>query len=165
VFREYAEGLARTALSRALQDHGWIIPASQSIHIVAVSVVFTSALLVNLRVMGVARSGRTAPQLAGALLPWMWMGLGVLLVTGALQTLAEPVREFVTPVYWAKMIMIALVVSLTAGYSRARLMGEGSSMRFVPRTLDIGFALLSTLIWVAIIACGRFIGYTSPLYV
>jgi hypothetical protein len=165
VLREYAEGIARTALSRALQDHGWIIPASQSIHIVAVSVVFTSALLVNLRVMGVARSGRTAPQLARALLPWMWMGLGVLLVTGTLQTLAEPVREFVTPVYWAKMIMIALVVSLTAGYSRARLMGEGSSMRFVPRTLDIGFALLSTLIWVAIIACGRFIGYTSPLYV
>ncbi len=165
MLREYAEGIARTALSRALQDHGWIIPASQSIHIVAVSVVFTSALLVNLRVMGVARSGRTAPQLARALLPWMWMGLGVLLVTGTLQTLAEPVREFVTPVYWAKMIMIALVVSLTAGYSRARLMGEGSSMRFVPRTLDIGFALLSTLIWVAIIACGRFIGYTSPLYV
>jgi hypothetical protein len=165
LFRAYADWISTTDLSLALQEHFWVIPTSQSVHIVAVSVVFSCAVLINLRVMGVGPQDRTAPQLARVLLPWMWVGLGMLLLTGAIQTIAEPVRQFVTPVFWAKMIMVALVVLLTAQYSRVRFGQHGPSASFVPRALDFGFALSSTLIWVAIIACGRFIGYTSSLYV
>ena len=96
-----------------------MVPTSQSIHILAVSIVFASAFMINLRLLGSGRSGRSVSQLSNTLLPWMWGGLAVLLLTGFVQTLTEPVRQFVTPTFWAKMTMIVMVAAMTALYARA----------------------------------------------
>ena len=60
MFRPFADWLADTPLSKTLQDHAWVVPTSQSIHILAVSIVFGSACMVNLRLLGVGRSGQSA---------------------------------------------------------------------------------------------------------
>jgi hypothetical protein len=165
MFRSFADWLATTSLSQALQDHSWVIPTSQSIHILAVSIVFASALMINLRLLGIGAKGRGVSQLSDTLIPWIWRGLAVLLFTGVIQTIAEPVRQFVTPVFWAKMAMILIVVTMTALYARtvrrnARLW-DSSLSRSAGAAL---LAALSTLLWLAIIVCGRFIGYTWSSY-
>jgi hypothetical protein len=165
MFRPFAEWLANTPLSKTLQDQLWIVPTSQSIHILALSAVFASASMINLRLLGIGTSGRTVSQLSDTLVPWIWRGLGVLLVTGVVQIVAEPVREFVTPAFWAKMVMIAIVTTLTIVYARAirrnaALWDDASSRPLRAKA----FAIVSTLIWLAIIVCGRFIAYTSALY-
>jgi len=43
MFRPFADWLANTPLSKALQDQPWVVPTSLSIHILAVSIVFGSA--------------------------------------------------------------------------------------------------------------------------
>ncbi|HLZ97411.1 MAG TPA: DUF6644 family protein [Steroidobacteraceae bacterium] len=165
MFRPFADWLADTPLSKALQDHAWVVPTSQSIHILAVSIVFGSACMVNLRLLGVGRSGRSISQLTNTLVPWMWRGLAVLLVTGLIQTIAEPVRQFVTPMFWAKMTMIVVVAAITALYATAvrrhAALWDAASSR--PRRAKV-FAVVSTLLWLAIIVCGRFIGYTWSFY-
>ena len=65
MFRPFADWLADTPLSKTLQDHSWVVPTSQSIHILAVSIVFGSACMVNLRLLGVGRSGRRISQRLG----------------------------------------------------------------------------------------------------
>jgi Family of unknown function (DUF6644) len=165
MFRSFADWLATTSLSQALQDHAWVIPTSQSIHILAVSIVFASALMINLRLLGIGAKGRGVSQLSDTLIPWIWRGLAVLLFTGVIPTIAEPVRQFVTPVFWAKMAMILIVVTMTALYARtvrrnARLW-DSSLSRSAGAAL---LAALSTLLWLAIIVCGRFIGYTWSSY-
>jgi hypothetical protein len=162
MFRPFADWLEETPLSKALQTHDWIIPTSQSIHILAVSIVFASACMLNWRLLGARRSGRSTLQLSGSLLPRMWYGLAVLLLTGLVQTIAEPVRQFVTVVFWAKMVMLIIVVAITAQYmktvrSSAAEWDDDSSRPPGGRT----FAVASILLWLAIITCGRFIGYTS----
>jgi hypothetical protein len=117
MFRPLAEQIASTDLSLTLQTHLWIVPTSQSIHIISMCVLFTSALVINSRVLGMNATGRTVPQLVDTLLPWMWAALGCLICTGAIQTIAEPVRQFITPAFWAKMIMIVIVVTMTAIYT------------------------------------------------
>ena len=119
MLRQFADWLAATALSQQFQNHLWVVPTSQAIHILCICVVFTSALMINLRLLGVGASGRSISQLAGSLLPWMWAGLVIQLLTGAVQTIAEPVRQFVTPAFWAKMTMIIVVVTMTALYAKA----------------------------------------------
>ena len=118
MFRPFADWLAATPLSQLFQNQMWIVPTSQSIHIVCVCLVFTSALMINLRLLGVGASGRSISQLTHALLPWMWGGLAVLLLTGTVQAIAEPVRQFVTPAFWAKMIMVIIVTAMTAAFAR-----------------------------------------------
>jgi hypothetical protein len=165
MLRPFADWLAKTPLSRTLQDQLWVVPTSQSIHILAVSVVFASACMINLRLLGVGRTGRSVSQLSGTLVPWMWRGLGVLLLTGLVQTVTEPVRQFVTPAFWAKMTMIIIVSIMTILYSRAvrRNAPEWDSASSRPAQAK-AFAVLSTLLWLAIITCGRFIAYTWSLY-
>jgi len=165
MLRPLAEWLAETPLSKTLSEQAWVVPTSQSIHILAVAAVFASALMINLRLLGVGAKGRRVSELSDTLIPWMWRGLAVLLLTGTIQTLAEPVRQFVTPAFWAKMTMIVVVTAMTILFVRALrrnspLWDDGSSR---PPQAKI-FAVVSTLMWLAIIVCGRFIAYTWASY-
>ena len=162
---ELAGWLSATPLSRIRQDVLWVVPASQSVHLIALAVVFSAALMINLRLLGLGAGGRSVSQLVDTLVPWMWRGLGALLFTGAIQTIAEPLRQFVAPLFWAKMLMIGVVVLATAVFARA--------VRSKARRWDAAatrpaaarrFAVASTLLWLAIIVCGRFIGYTWAFY-
>jgi hypothetical protein len=165
MFRPFADWLAATPVSKTLADQPWVVPTSQSIHILAISVVFASAIMINLRLLGVGARGRSVSQLSHTVLPWLWGGLIVLLLTGILQTLVEPVRQFVTPAFWAKMTLIVLVAAMTALYARAvrrhAARWDHASTRPLQAKL---FAIASTLMWLAIIVCGRFIAYTWSMY-
>jgi len=166
MFRPFAEWLGNTQLNHIFQEQAaWLIPTSQSIHIISVCVLFTSAILINVRLLGAAQSGRTVTQLTRTLVPWMWGALGVLLLTGAIQTIAEPVRQFVTPVFWAKMIMIVIVMAMTMIFTGKVRSNASAWDATTPRPSGARqFAIVSTLLWVAIVVCGRFIGYTWSFY-
>jgi len=166
MFRPFATWLAATPLSMAFQNALWLVPTSQSIHILALAVVFASALMINARLLGFGAGGRSVSQLAATLVPWMWRALAVLLVTGTVQTITEPMRQFVAPVFWAKMVMIVVAVSWTAWFARAvrsnaARWDSGATRPGSART----FAIVTTFLWLAIIVCGRFIGYTYAFYV
>jgi hypothetical protein len=166
MFRPFADWLASTALNHALQEHAsWLVPTSQSLHIISVCVLFTAAILINMRLIGATNAGRTVSQLTGTLVPWMWGALGVLLLTGALQTIIEPVRQFVTPMFWFKMIMIVLVAAMTAVFAaKVRTnMAQWDAAGLRPAGAR-PFAIASTVLWIAIIVCGRFVGYTWSFY-
>jgi hypothetical protein len=163
MFRPFATWIAGTGLNHTLEDNAaWLIPISQSLHIISVCVLFTSAILINMRILGVTRQGRTTAQLAATLVPWMWGSLCVLLATGTIQTIAEPVRQFVTPMFWAKLIMVAVVTAMTAVFA-AKVRSHANDAAPPPFAAR-RFAIVSTVLWVAIIICGRFIGYTWSLY-
>jgi hypothetical protein len=167
MLREFGSWISDTELSHTFQDNSeWLIPISQSIHIISVSVIFTAAILISTRVLRGANGGRTVSQLAQTLTPWMWGALGMLLLTGTIQTITEPVRQFVTPVFWAKMIMIVVVMAMTTVFT--------ATVRIHAPSWDLAasrpgaarlFAISSIVLWVAIIVCGRFIGWTWSLYV
>lgn len=163
--RLLAEWLAATRLSTLFQDTLWVVPTSQSIHIVCLSVVFCSALMINLRLLGVGRSGRSVSELVTHLVPWMWYALVLLLLTGTVQAIAEPARQFVTPVFWIKMLLIVVVALMTRLFSRT--VRRNAAAWDSASTRPAGakwFAAASILIWIAIITCGRMIGYTYSYY-
>jgi hypothetical protein len=165
MFRPFADWLATTRLSELFQNQLWIVPTSQSIHIISVCLVFTSAIMIDLRLLGVGVRGRSISQLCGTLVPWMWGGLCVLLLTGAIQTIAEPVRQFVTPAFWAKMVMILIVVAMTSTFVRKVRISAARWDEAGARPANArAFAISSSLLWIMIIVCGRLIGYTWVLY-
>jgi hypothetical protein len=165
ILHRWADWIASTALSDWLQSQAWIVPTSQSIHILSVSVVFGCAVMISMRLLGFSASGRSISQLVDTVVPWMYRALGVLLFTGAVQTIAEPVRQFVTPAFWGKMLMIICVIILTVWFARAvrRNAARWDTAASRPAGAKM-FALVSLGLWVGIIFCGRFIGYTWELY-
>jgi hypothetical protein len=166
MFRPFVDWLASTEVNHTLQEYSaWVVPTSQSLHIISVCVLFTAALLINMRLIGAMNTGRTVSQLTDTLVPWMWGALGVLLLTGTLQTIIEPVRQFVTPIFWFKMIMIVVVAAMTAAFTaKVRANAPRWDAAGLRPAGERGFAIASTLLWIAIIVCGRFVGYTWSFY-
>ncbi len=140
-----------TPPSQLMQDVPWATPAVQSVHIVALATVFFLMAAFDLEVMGVL-ARPTAPNWARRSLPWLWGGLGVLLVTGLLLVLGEPKRELLSWPFRIKMVLIIIAALSTVVLSRrAATPTPAASTRLI--------AAFVLLCWVLIIVCGRWIAY------
>lgn len=151
------EWLYGTAVSSAIRDIDWIVPAVQSLHICAITVVVGSALVTELRVAGVIAPEESVNVVTQRYFPWMWGALGVLLVTGLVMVMGEPERVLSNRVFWIKMTLVALGVLLSVSL-RKPLLRSADELHRQP-TKALAWVLL--LLWVAVIFSGRWIAYLS----
>ncbi len=158
--QSFLDWVGTTPPSQLLQTVDWIIPSLQAVHIIALALVFTSAMVLDLRVLGVA--GRTQPfgdvarRFAGSI-GW---GLLVLLVTGVILMIGEPTRAILKLFFQLKMLAVVIVGLITwwlAVKVRRDPEGWASPER---RAGAKALAVASLALWVLIIFFGRWIAYT-----
>jgi hypothetical protein len=154
--KELADALAATPASAALVDRFWVVPTLQSIHIVAVAFVLTGSVVLGARAWNLVGGDWTPRLWGGRLLPGMWIGLAVLLVTGSLLVVAEPTRELPNNSFQAKMAMLLIAVPLTFWLSLRLKRSEGPRADAATR----GLTFLLVLMWLFIISAARWIGYS-----
>jgi hypothetical protein len=159
--KQFAEWLSTTSLSIFIQNHnGWVIPTIQSIHIVGIGVVLGSVLMVSLRILGFAGMDQTLRQTANRFGPWLAGGLCVLLATGILMVIGEPVRELVTFSFWLKMFLVAISTIIAIVFQLTLRKHERRwEDTLINRRSIKGLAILTFLIWAGIIVLGRLIAY------
>jgi hypothetical protein len=164
---ELGAALETSALSQAIKDATWAIPLLQSIHIVTIGVVFVSSLMIALRVMGRMRADEPFAVVWGRFAPWMWYGLVVMVVTGVLLVIGEPVREFTALSFWLKMSLLAIaviatfVLGRTFGPSGATYAAAGGA-QFSPGAKVLAAGIM--VVWIAIIFLGRAIAYDVEVW-
>ena len=91
--KQFAEWLSTTFLSVFIQNHNsWAIPTIQSIHIVGIAIVLGSVFMIDLRLLGWAGMDQTLRQTTNRFGPWMMGALWLMLATGILMVIGEPVR-------------------------------------------------------------------------
>jgi hypothetical protein len=159
--RQFALWLSTTPPSAFIQEHNtWTIPAIQSIHIVGIAMVMGSVLMIDLRILGWAGSDQTLRQTAGRFGPWLTGSLWLLLATGVLMVIGEPVRELVTFSFWLKMTLVAIGTLVAAIFLRTLRRHERHwEDTLVHRRAVKGLAVLTFLIWATVIVLGRLIAY------
>ena len=162
--REFAEWLQATPVSTTFQSIEWFIPLLQSIHIVTIGIVFVSSLMIALRVLGRVRADESFAAVWGRFAPWMWYGLIVMAITGALLVIGEPVREFMTLSFWLKMSLLAISVVGTAvlGRSLLRPATPAGTPEFSAGAKTAAVAIV--VLWLAIIFLGRAIAYDVEVW-
>jgi hypothetical protein len=159
--KQFAEWLSTTSPSVFIQNHnGWVIPTIQSIHIVGIGVVLGSAFMIYLRILGWAGMDQTLRQTTNRFGPWLTGGLCLMLVTGILMVIGEPVRELITFSFWVKMILVAVSTLIAATFQMSLRKRERQwEETLVHRRSIKGLVILTFLIWVCIIFLGRLIAY------
>jgi hypothetical protein len=159
--KQFAEWLSTTYPSVFIQNHNaWVIPAIQSIHIVGIGVVLGSVFMIYLRILGWAGMDQTLRQTTSRFAPWLTGGLWLMLATGILMVIGEPVRELVTFSFWLKMFLVALITVIATGFQVSLRRHEREwEETLVHRTSIKGLAILTFLIWACIIVLGRLIAY------
>ena len=159
--KQFAEWLSTTSPSVFIQNHNsWVIPTIQSIHIVGIGVVLGSVFLIYLRILGWAGADQTLLQTTRRFGPWLNGGLWLMLATGLLMVVGEPVRELVTFSFWLKMFLVA-VSTVVAAVFQSRLGKNAQRWEeiLVKRRSVRGLAIVTFLIWLCIIVLGRLIAY------
>lgn len=152
--------LYATPVSTAIRDMLWVVPTVQSIHIVAIAVIFGSTVISDLRLAGVFAADEPLRGVVRRYYPWMRNALIVLLLTGLVMTIGEPDRVLVNSTFWLKMALVVSAFTLAWWVRRPLLRPAGPARsedadRFV-KTL----AWLSIALWCLVIFCGRWIAYT-----
>jgi putative copper export protein len=156
----FSAWLEATPLSVFLQTREWIIPTVQTIHILSISVVVGSVLMVHLHTLGIAMRSQSSAVLARRFFPWLWVALVVLLLSGSILMAAEPRRSLPNPVFQLKMGLVILAVGLTLLYQGPLRKDPGYwSKSNIRRSNAAGIAIVSLLIWVGIVFAGRWIAY------
>jgi hypothetical protein len=159
--KSFAVWLSTTPPSVFLQDHNaWAIPAIQSIHIVGIGLVMGSVLMIDLRILGWAWTDQTVRQTTSRFGPWLTGSLCLLLATGILMVIGEPVRELVTFSFWVKMGLVAFGALVATIFQRAlRRHDERWEHALVHRRSIKALAVLTFLVWACVIVLGRLIAY------
>ncbi len=167
-----AAWLAGTAASAVIQKTFWIIPVMQTIHIICLAMVFSSVVMIELRVLGVTKS-QTIEQIAHRYVPWIFTCVVIMAVTGSILIIGEPQRSLPSYEFQMKMLYLAIALALTFAFARSveRHAPVWATAASVPaggstatggssRTLVTVLALLAFAAWAMVVIYGRWIAYT-----
>jgi len=151
--------LEHTPVSQVIQATNWVVPAVQSIHILAIAVVASSALMIDLRLTD---ANQPMDDVLSRFLPFLWWALLVLLATGAIMIVGEPARSLLNPAFQLKMLLLAgaLIVTRLVPLLQRRIAAVGD-LASEYRSTAVVFAVTSMLLWTGIIFAGRWIAYYS----
>jgi hypothetical protein len=159
---EFSKWLAATSLSHIIQTTKWVIPALQTLHILSVAVVFSSAVLVDLRLWRLLNRDLPLPEVARRFLPTIWPVLLVLLITGSLLIVGEPKRSLLNSTFYLKMALLAVAIVLTAWLQWSLSSSPDFWDKNRGRRMAGQFAATaSILVWCGILFAGRWIAYTQ----
>ena len=147
---QFALWLATTPPSVFIQEHNaWTIPAIQSVHIVGIGLVMGAVLMIDLRILGLAWTDQTLQQTTSRFGPWLTGSLWLLLVTGLLMVVGEPVRELVTFSFWLKMALVGVGAIVAIRFQRAvRRHEQQWGDRLADRGSIKAMAIVTFLVWV-----------------
>ncbi|MEO8315154.1 MAG: hypothetical protein ABI645_10190 [Pseudomonadota bacterium] len=163
----FANAIQSTSLSTVLKDHSWVVPCMQSVHIIMVGVVFVSILMISARVLGWLRADEPLQRVWNRFSPFLWAGLAVMAATGAVLTIAEPVRELMTLSFRLKMILLVVCITSAVFFGRSARSAVGVAGAGAARPITAGMratAIITLILWVAIIFLGRAIAYDNSVW-
>jgi uncharacterized membrane protein len=161
MLHQFATALANTSVSKLIEDISWIVPLVQTIHILALAIILSSAAMLNLRLMGLAGRRVTIAGMSERFLPWVWAALAVLAVTGIILIVGEPERSLPNFSFQLKMALLAAVIVITIVFQRTiKRNADYWDLSPARRRSARVTAVLSLAMWMAIAVCGRLIAYT-----
>jgi hypothetical protein len=154
--------LAATPASHTIKSVAWIIPAVQTVHILAVAAVITAALVTNLRLLGIGARELAMAAVTSRFLPYLWWSLPVLFATGLTLIVGEPARVLKSPVFLMKMGLLLAAAGATLG-CQMPLRGDAEFWHLNGRRRRAVrlLAAASLSLWIAIIFAGRWIAYVQ----
>ena len=159
ISRALAEAIAGTPVHASalylLSNVPGAPPIVQTVHLLSISAIMGSAVLLNLRILGLALRSQPAGELVQRLMPWTWTALPLNAVSGLVFIMAQPHRYFDNPMFQLKFSLLAPAIVLAAIIQRRRTF-DGPVAK--------GLALLSLTLWIGVVMAGRWIAYVDYLW-
>ena len=152
------ESIASTSLSQAISQSTWAFAVIESVHLLALSVIGGAVLMLDLRLLGWGLKHQTIEEVARNAQPWLVGSLTVMLITGVLLFVSEPIKCYYSTPFRIKMLCLLLgTIWAFTVRRKVAVAGEG---RVRPIWLKL-VALVSLALWFGVGAGGRWIGFSG----
>jgi hypothetical protein len=154
----FFQWISTTALSQMISTSTWAFAVIESVHLLALSVIGGAVLLVDLRLLGFGLRDQPLRDVARAAWPWFVGSLVIMLVTGALLFVSEPVKCYYSFPFRVKMA--SLLLGMLFAFTVRRKVTQAEPGRVGPVAYRLVGAV-SLLLWFGVGAGGRWIGFSG----
>ena len=153
-FFEWCEA---SALGQLVRSSTWLFPVIESVHLLGLSLLGGSLLVVDLRMLGVGLRGQRMADLERDARPWLVRSLIVMGMTGVPLFLSEAIKCYYNPSFWVKIT--TLPIALLFAFTVRRRVAANHALDASIRSRLVGIASLG--LWFTVAAAGRWIGFSS----
>ena len=161
----FLQWLADTQFSAMMRESTWAEPIVETIHVLTLTLFLGFAVLLDLRLLGIALTRKRVSEVLAQFNPWLFGGFAVMVVTGTLLFCGDPVSFYNThpPFFKIKMIMLVLAGVNVMGFNLGigRRVSEWDSFPKTPPAAKMA-GIVSIVLWILIVAAGRAIAYVLP---
>lgn len=148
----------------AISESATLFPNLESLHVLALVLVFGTIAVVDLRLLGVRLHRSSAQRLIRELLPYTWAAFIVAVISGGLLFTSNAVQYGANTFFLVKMglLVLAGVNMLVFHLSAHRRIAVWDELAAPPVGARIA-GFVSLAVWTGVIVCGRWVGFTlSP---
>lgn len=164
LFRDTISYVEGSGLADVIRENDLLFPFIESVHVLSICLVVGSILVVDLRLLGLASTNRPVGRIMNGILPLTWCAFAVAVASGGLLFISNATKYLDNGFFIAKLCLICV-----AGVNM--LVFHAISARDLPKwegeiRLPLRARLaggVSILVWIAVVACGRWIGFTMPI--
>jgi hypothetical protein len=153
-----------SGLANSIRENDVLFPLIESVHVVSICLVVGSILVVDLRLLGLASVHRSVSRVIGGTLPVTWSAFAVAVVSGALLFISNATNYLANDYFVAKISLICAAGLNMAIFHviSARGLPRWDNAASPPLSARLAGGL-SILLWVSVVACGRWIGFTMQV--
>jgi uncharacterized membrane protein len=153
-----------SALADNIRENDLLFPLIESVHVVSICLVVGSILVVDLRLLGLASLDRSVSRVTRGILPLTWFVFTVAVASGSLMFISNATKYLENGYFIAKLLLIGAaglnMVIFHAISARNQPQWENQARLPLQARLAGG---LSILLWISVVACGRWIGFTMRI--
>jgi hypothetical protein len=148
-------------LAETIREHEFLFPWIEALHVLAVTLVIGSIALVDLRLIGVRALNRAISNISEELLPITWMAFIVAAISGAILFTSNALSYSQNFYFISKIILLGLagINMLCFQFIIGKNLERWNHYKQLPIAARIAGGISLTL-WISIIVCGRWIGFT-----
>jgi hypothetical protein len=137
-----------------IRNYSALIAITQSVHLVGLTMLAGTLLIVNLRLMDIGFVRHPTARIARELAPWTSAGLVILLASGTLILSSEALKCYESTFFWTKMTI--LLVAILFHFTVHRRVTRSEPPAPVSRRRAV--ACLSLTLWIGVALAGKMIG-------
>ena len=143
-------------LGSTISNSVWLFPAIETVHILAMAIMFGGLLILNLRLLGIGMTKQSLPMMAKTLMPFVNWGVVIMLLSGYAMFASEALKCFANDGFKFKMACLAGILVWQYTFYRSQIGMEDAQRSAVMGGLA---AVVNFLLWFGVGAGGRAIGF------
>ena len=148
---DFGEWIEHLSWISYMSSTAWLFSSVSVVHYFSFMVLVGTAVMVDLRVLGLAATRKPLAQIAEQLYPWMWVAFWLAIISGSLEA-ATDAGDYL-PNFWYELKIFMVIAALIFVVIVQRGIPKWAQLPSIPVGAKV-VAAISVVLWIGAILAG-----------